>query len=98
MRADVAWSDGVLAEGGANLPDAIVQPLLVIDESVPSPDVPTDLLPGDDLPGARDQVSEHLEWLNLELQLYAALTQLAASDIQLEVFESEFDASGPAHK
>src|SRR5216684_3252512 len=91
IGVDVPGLGGVLAESGPDLPDAIVQPLLVIDEGFPSPDVPADLLPGDDLSGTRDQESKGLEWLNLELHLDAALAQLAALDIQLEVFESELD-------
>src|SRR5205823_639233 len=83
MGLDVPCLAGALTEGGADLPDAIIQPLLVIDEGLPSPDVLADLIPGDDLSGTGDQESKHLERLNLELNCRAVLAQLAASDVQL---------------
>ena len=91
MGLDVLCFAGALAESGADLADAIIQPLFVIDEGFPSPDVLADLIPGDDLSGTGNQESKHLERLNLELNCRAVLAQLAASDVQLELRKSKSD-------
>src|SRR5262249_17940170 len=86
---DVPRFGRVLAKGGADLPDAVVQSLLVIDEGPTSPNVPANFIASDGVPGTGHQEGEHLEWLQLELDRSAVLAQLGVFDIQFERVESK---------
>jgi hypothetical protein len=84
QRLDVAGRVGLVAEGGPDLLDAEVQPLVEVNERVAAPDLAAQLLAGDHVTRSSDEEREDLERLLLELDKHAALAQLAVAEIDLE--------------
>src|SRR6185295_6479833 len=82
----------VVAERGADLLHAVVQPLVEVDQRVISPELGPELLPGDDGARAGKQHAEHPGGLLSEVHGRASLLQLEARSVELEA--SEPDAAG----
>src|SRR6185436_4790972 len=86
------WLDRVVAESAADLPDAVVQALIELDEGRPIPDGVTEFLARHDVAGALDQDGEHAKRLWLEPDAAATAEQQRRARIQFEVPEAQ--ASG----
>jgi hypothetical protein len=93
QRLHVARRRRLVAQRGADLPNAEVEGLLEVDEGAFRPDLALDLFPRDQLTAAADEHDEDARRLRLEARARARLPQLAASRIQLE--DPEAEPAGP---
>jgi len=80
---------GAVGERQPDLPDAVVQTLIEVDERVVGPDFLPDLFPRQELSGAARQEGEHFHGLRLKLDQPAASAQLAVRRIELETVEPQ---------
>jgi hypothetical protein len=80
---------GIVLQGGADLPDGKVEALLEVDERLRAPNLPSQVLPGDDFAGATYQHGQNLGGLALELQGNSIPPQFAGAEIQFEVSKAD---------
>jgi len=76
---------GVVAEGGANFSDDVVDVLLSVDEEVGAPEAGDDVLARNELIPAGDEENQKLHGLFLEADWAAALAKLVATEVEFEV-------------
>lgn len=73
-----------VAKGLSNLPDAEIQPLIKIDERVVSPDLPSQLVPGDEPAMSFEEKGEHSSRLRRQPDRSACSAKLARSRVEFE--------------
>ena len=76
---------GVVAEGGANFSDDVVDVLLGVDEEVGAPEAGDDVLTRNELVPAGDEENQQLHGLFFEADWAAALAKLVATEVEFEV-------------
>src|SRR6185503_12335339 len=85
---DVRGLAGLVAQHGAQLGHAEVEPGVEVDVALRAPDRPPQVLARDERPRARQQLPQDREGLGGELDRRAVAPQLAVLDIQLEGAEA----------
>ena len=74
----------MIVERGTDLLDAGVQTVLEVDEGFLAPNLLPELLPSDQLAGARGEQDEDLRGLGRQIDLHPGFPEFAALGVQVE--------------
>ena len=63
--------------------------MIEIDKGVGGPNLRSQFLASDHIPGSLEQSGQNLQWLTLQPQSYTVFAQLPCADVQLKIIETQ---------